>query len=173
MIYRITKYDPTLRDAEGRYLPWTWTSYSDIGRAVNGCALCPAAYLETERRYTDALICILQALHVDALRVKNWNRLCVHRLYCKNDFAEKGCRYQAQADFLRRVADISEISVPDFEVCFQLQLRECFWCRLVDPQGRSCVVRIRLLHVCGVQGNSGCIGAENLCGRTVRRSADD
>ena len=45
MIYRITKYDPTLRDAEGRYLPWTWTSYSDIGRAVNGCALCPAAYL--------------------------------------------------------------------------------------------------------------------------------
>ena len=91
MIYRITKYDPTLRDAEGRYLPWTWTSYSDIGRAENGCALCPTAYLETERRYTDALICILQALHVD------------------------------------------------FEVCFQLQLRECFWCRLIDPQGRAAV----------------------------------
>lgn len=140
MIYRITKYDPTLRDAEGRYLPWTWTSYSDIGRAVNSCALCPAAYLETERRYTDALICILRALHVDALRVKELEPSVRSPAVLQNDFAEKGLSLSAaQADFLRRVTDISEISMLDFEVCFQLQLRECFWCRLVDPQGRAVV----------------------------------
>lgn len=58
----------------------------------------------------------------------------------QNDFAEKGLSLSAaQADFLRRVADTPVIGVPDFEVCFQLQLRECFWCRLVDPQGRSVV----------------------------------
>lgn len=140
MIYRITKYDPTLRDAAGRYLPWTWTSYSDIGRAENGCALCPAVYLETERRYTDALMRILQALHVDALRVTELEPPVRSSAALQNDFAKKGLSLSAaQADFLRRVTDTDVMDASDFEVCFQLQLRECFWCRLVDPQGRAVV----------------------------------
>ena len=119
MIYRIIKYDPTLRDAEGRYLPWTWTSYSDIGSAVNGCALCPTAYLETERRYTDALMRILQALHVDALRVTELEPPVRSSAVLQSDFAEKGLSLSAaQADFLRRVADTPVISMSDFEVCF-------------------------------------------------------
>lgn len=107
---------------------------------MNGCALCPAAYLETERRYTDALICILQALHVDALRVTELEPPVRSSAVLQSDFAEKGLSLSAaQADFLRRVTDIPEFSMSDFEVCFQLQLRECFWCRLVDPQGRAVV----------------------------------
>jgi|SRR5687767_8429806 len=34
--YRITKYDPRLRDSSGAYsLPEEWTSYSDVGRTVS------------------------------------------------------------------------------------------------------------------------------------------
>ena len=101
MIYRITKYDPTLRDAEGRYLPWSWTSYSDIGRAENGCALCPAAYLETERRYINALMCILQALHVDALRVMELEPSVRSSAVLQNDFGAGNLRRRT----VRRSAD--------------------------------------------------------------------
>lgn len=166
MIYRIAKYDPTLRDAEGRYLPWT--SYSDIGRAVNGCALCPAAYLETERRYTDALMRILQALHVDALRVTELEPPVRSSAVLQNDFAEKGLSLSAaQADFLRRVADTPVIGVPDLKYAFSCSCANAFGADLLIRKGVqlfgsdtiiTCMWRARKfrLHWCGKSVRADC-----------------
>ena len=141
MIYRITKYDPTLRDAAGRYLPWTWTSYSDIGRAENGCALCPAVYLEIERRYTDALMRILQELHVDSLCVAELEPPVRSSAGLQNDFAKKGLSLSAaQADFLRRVTDTDVIGV--------LDLKYAFSCSCVSAFGADLLIR-KGVQLCG------------------------
>lgn len=53
--YRITKYDPALRDARGRYVPNHWTSVSDMGKPAYDPVLTLPAYLETEAAYINAI----------------------------------------------------------------------------------------------------------------------
>ena len=53
--YRITKYDPALRDEQGRYLPKHWTSVSDLGNPAYTPILTLPAYLATETAYVSAI----------------------------------------------------------------------------------------------------------------------
>jgi hypothetical protein len=34
--YRVTKYDPSNRDTEGRYLAEEWTMYAQVGHEIGG-----------------------------------------------------------------------------------------------------------------------------------------
>jgi hypothetical protein len=44
--YRVTKYDPENRDAEGNYLIDEWTSFSDVGRTFSGKELTEQEYFQ-------------------------------------------------------------------------------------------------------------------------------
>jgi hypothetical protein len=63
--YRITKYDPSRRNAAGAYTVDEWTSVSDIGRKVSR-----QAYEQTERLYLKAIEAFLSEAGVKALTVR-------------------------------------------------------------------------------------------------------
>lgn len=69
--YRITHYDPALRDAEGRFLGDRWTCVSDIGKTFDGRQLSKDDYLETETAYVAALLNLFDASGLSHLRATN------------------------------------------------------------------------------------------------------
>lgn len=53
--YRLTKYDPALRDERGAFTGDDWIQVSDIGDSFAGVRLTLASYLEVEGRHLAAL----------------------------------------------------------------------------------------------------------------------
>jgi len=53
--YRVTKYDPSLRDTTGAYTGCDWISRSDIGRMFDGGMLSETVYLNVENSYLSAM----------------------------------------------------------------------------------------------------------------------
>lgn len=53
--YRVTKFDPAHRAADGTYQASTWTSVGDIGARFAGSRLTVQAYLSTEDLYIRAI----------------------------------------------------------------------------------------------------------------------
>jgi len=49
--YRVTKYDPAQRDADGAYTGEGWTMFEQIGETFGGVRLTLASYLDLEARY--------------------------------------------------------------------------------------------------------------------------
>jgi hypothetical protein len=107
--YRVTKYDPTLRDSAGAYTKEDWTSFSDIGRSRGGVALTEEDYLRVESAYIDIAKKFIAEDSIPALRVVG--------LENRDAFAK------APAEGVL----ISERDLP--AVCRSI-LREEFWCRL-------------------------------------------
>ena len=75
MRYRITKYNPAHRDAQGAYLPDEWTSCSDIGRIFDGKKLAAEEYLAVEDTYIDAIRLIAELNGCTLFRVRQLERL--------------------------------------------------------------------------------------------------
>src|SRR5882672_11422319 len=69
--YRITKYDPRLRDLAGAFRGDDWTAFSDIGRKFAGRALTKAEYARVERLYLDALETFLNEAAVTSLAIRD------------------------------------------------------------------------------------------------------
>ena len=66
--YRVTKYNPALRDARGAYIADEWTSVADIGCEFNGVVLTDSEYRRVEQTYIDsALAFTLHAVRSFAL----------------------------------------------------------------------------------------------------------
>lgn len=75
--FRVTKFDPQLRDATGVFVDLDWTSISDIGRVFGGKALTTEQYLHTENMYIRAAMeAVAQAdpkwLSVTDIEVHPW-----------------------------------------------------------------------------------------------------
>lgn len=60
--WRVSKYNPALRDRNGRYLEDEWTSFGDVGKAFSGVVLTLDAYLGTE----SSMLSVAEAFHKDA-----------------------------------------------------------------------------------------------------------
>jgi hypothetical protein len=56
--FRVTKYDPRLRDPRGGYTRIEWTSAHEIGSPVGGHVLTADEYLGVERGYVDVLLAL-------------------------------------------------------------------------------------------------------------------
>ena len=52
--WRITRFDPALRDEGGAYTEDTWTSVSDVGKSFGGAELTLAEYERVEALYIAA-----------------------------------------------------------------------------------------------------------------------
>lgn len=59
--WRLSKYDPSQRDAAGRYLKEEWTSVCDIGKLIGGQVLTVEEYLRVENAYIETAM----AFHAD------------------------------------------------------------------------------------------------------------
>ena len=53
--WRITKYNPKDRNKDGSFLQESWTSFSDIGRDINGSKLTLNEYMQVEDAYVQAV----------------------------------------------------------------------------------------------------------------------
>jgi hypothetical protein len=67
--YRITKYDPSLRDANGAYMRRDWISISDIGKSFNGEVLTAEGYQRVEDAYVATVLGFLNESGVATLCV--------------------------------------------------------------------------------------------------------
>ena len=54
--YRVTKYDPSKRDARGAYTAGEWPAVNDIGRVFAGVPLTQDEYGRVEQPYVDSAI---------------------------------------------------------------------------------------------------------------------
>ena len=112
--YRVTKYDPALRDAAGAYTKEDWTSFSDIGRSCGSATLTEEDYVRVESSYIDI---------------------------AKKFLAEDGCPtlravgFENRAGFAEAPTEGALISEKDLPVVCRSILREEFWCRL-EADGR-------------------------------------
>lgn len=68
--YRVTKYNPSLREATGAYTGCDWTSRSDIGRVFDGGMLSEKVYLKVENSYFSAMKSFLDEAGIESLELK-------------------------------------------------------------------------------------------------------
>ena len=67
--YRVTKYNPAHRDADGTYRRDEWSSVSDIGRIFDGAPLTETEYLRVESAYITVALEFLRESKVTSLVV--------------------------------------------------------------------------------------------------------
>ena len=58
--YRVTKYDPALRDANGAYIADEWILFKQVGSEFGGVVLTEGEYLKVEQAYIDSAIAFLR-----------------------------------------------------------------------------------------------------------------
>src|SRR5579872_484335 len=107
--YRITKYDPSLRDRAGAYTRDEWISVRDIGRSFAGVLLTREEYERVESAYVEAAMAFLREGGVSALKVEG----------LENQRGEVLNFQEGSLLPLERVGGI-----------LRRLLREEFWCRL-------------------------------------------
>ncbi len=107
--FRVTKYDPALRDARGAYTRDEWTVVSDIGQSFGGVVLTEAEYRRVKDAYATAIVAFLREAEVPSLAVSGLENHAAVPL----PFAE---------DSSLGLAEVGEV--------VRSMLREEFWCRL-------------------------------------------
>ncbi len=109
--YRVTKYDPTRRDARGAYTWEEWSSFGDIGQSFGGQVLTVGEYRRIEDAYVSAALAYLREVGVEALAVEGLEAHGSPPPFAAGD----SLGLSETAEVIRRV------------------LREEFWCRLEGP----------------------------------------
>jgi hypothetical protein len=115
--YRVTKYDPSKRDAQGRYLADEWIMYSQVGQAFGGVVLTMEEYERTERAYINAALSMLDECGVESLRVRA----------LENRDRVRECSFDLYEDAVLSGDQLGE--------ALRYLLREQFWCRLEADDG--------------------------------------
>jgi hypothetical protein len=72
--WRITKYNPNLRDENGNYTKDEWTAISDVGKKYSGEVFIMDQYLTVEDKYIIAIINIMDSAEIPCLEVKRLNK---------------------------------------------------------------------------------------------------
>lgn len=68
-MWRITKYNPALRNSQGHYLAEDWISFSDIGSFFAGKQLMYEDYFSCESAYVSSALSFLSEAGLSSLRV--------------------------------------------------------------------------------------------------------
>lgn len=112
--WRVTKYDPANRDANGRYLDdEEWTCFSEIGAKLG-----LEEYLEIEDKYLNAIMIFMAEMRLNGTYVT-------------------GLEYWPDEDecptiqaFLSKIRNGSYITVQEVQELAKLILRNVVWCKL-------------------------------------------
>jgi hypothetical protein len=69
--WRVSRYDPALRDDRGSYTRETWTSIADVGRAYQGRLVTRQEYDRVESWYLEAMTAFAREARVRHLEVRS------------------------------------------------------------------------------------------------------
>jgi hypothetical protein len=122
--WRVTKYNPALRNSHGHYLIDEWTFFAQIGTTFNGKALTYEEYLSVESAYSSSAHCFLNDAGLSFLRV---SQLENHKVSCM----EVGWL----RDIVLKPSSLRNdlvVNDNDLEDVVRLNLREVLWCKLVE-----------------------------------------
>lgn len=128
--YRITKYNPKLRDSRGAYTQEDWTAYCDIGHVYGDVIFTSEEYLRVESNYISAILQAVDSLKADALYIRKLESLST--VEKERDLLEKyGLQLSSEEEkVFCDLRDGKEVSKPELPAYLRLLLRECFWCEL-------------------------------------------
>ena len=107
--FRVTKYDPRFRAADGSYARDEWTSVSDIGRTYGGVLVTREEYERTESSYLAAARAFLEEAAVQVVSIRG--------------LEDPNTRYP-------QFCDGAAVPVEEIDSLLSLMLREELWCRL-------------------------------------------
>ncbi|MNU82239.1 hypothetical protein D3C71_719170 [compost metagenome] len=105
--YRVTKYDPRIRNSGGTYSEWT--SVSDIGKSFDGVPLTSSEYQRVESTYIASALAFLREAGVPSLTVR---------------------ALENHSDATVVLADGDVVSLEQVSAILPQVLREKFWCKL-------------------------------------------
>lgn len=123
--YRITKYNPLFREANGRYTKEDWTSISDIGKKFEGNVLATKDYKSTEDKYVKAVQLIMDYMTTPFVIVTN-----VRKSTDDADFEETIRKYPELykeiylMDTYHNITDTMKFSTEKVDSLVRLLLRE-------------------------------------------------
>lgn len=117
--YRVTKYDPSLRDSDGAFQNPDWTSYSDVGRIFGGVPLSEVGYLKVEASYLFAVEAFLTEAKIGELLLR-------------------GLENHTDRELPSFIQSHAVLTVPQCVEFARIALREIAWGKLVVP-GRAYV----------------------------------
>src|SRR5262245_16505657 len=110
--YRLTKYDPALRDETGAYTGDDWTQFSGIGQTFDGQRLTLSMYVDVEARHLVALASFLDESGTSKVVAEG--------------VEDTGKTF--------RITEGAELSPVEAIEAVRQMLREEGWCRLVDDE---------------------------------------
>jgi hypothetical protein len=125
----ITKYNPIYYDENGVYTKDEWTSISDVGKTYDGHIFTIREYLETEKKYIEAVKIIMQLNKCEYMNI---------RYLHKNDY-KKGIVVEEDEELDKeyiKIVDKQKINYNDIAVVIKLILREAIWCDLINLSKR-------------------------------------
>ena len=138
--YRVTKYDPALRDSTGAYTNEEWTMFSDVGRSFRCVVLTESEYKQVEETYVQTALAFLAESGLAELTIKGLENPQKKRL----EFSEGTILSSNRVgDVIRRL------------------LREEFWCRL---EGNGGFVHIGWDYYMYIGVSHPCPSAQSLAG---------
>ena len=112
--WRITKYDPLKRDADGSYLDLEeWTCFSEVGTKVS-----MEEYQKQEEKYVHAITTFMAEMGL--------NRVYVIALEQWSDEV----RNQSANEFLSKIWIGKAVTVQEVRELAKLTLRNAIWCKL-------------------------------------------
>lgn len=111
--YRITKYDPALRDAGGRYTRDDWIMFAQVGTECAGKLLTLDEYERVEAAYCGSALSFLRDAGVASLHARGVEN-------------HQGSRLAP--------VEGETLEIPTLAKVIQRVLREEFWCRLEAPR---------------------------------------
>ena len=112
--WRVTKYDPLNREADGSYLNYEeWTCFSEVGTKVS-----IDEYLKTEQNYKNAIRSFMAEMGLDrayVIALEQWSDEVINQ--------------KADA-FLSKIRIGKAITVQEVQELAKLTLRNAIWCKL-------------------------------------------
>jgi hypothetical protein len=123
--FRVSRYDPALRDREGRFTGSAWTSATDIGRVFDGKQLTVTDYREAEDRYVRAVLAFASCTE------ERLTLLDVEHHGGQNSLERAGISPLTYDD----LTSGDQLSAETLARVARLCLREVIWCRAEGSNG--------------------------------------
>lgn len=121
--WRITKYNPQLRNSKGWYLKDEWTSISDIDKIFDDGKLTFHDYINIENAYVNAITAFMECNNIDTIRI---NKLS------KNSSPRDISLYSPEMlNTFNNLADKTIVDKNIIQNVARLALREELWCKLI------------------------------------------
>ena len=112
--WRVTKYDPLNRDAEGSYLiDEEWTCFSEVGTKVR-----IEEYRITEQNYLNAISSFMAEMDLNRLYVTDLEQ------------SSEEVKSQKATKFLSKIWIGKAITVQEVQELVKLTLRNVIWCKI-------------------------------------------